>query len=160
MASPRRERFRVGLSGLYEPYYLHLCAELPAEWQPYWGVRDFPTQDDLFAIGRTVEPIGKDFEVTGAKGGESSHNYGCASDWTIFQEGKPLWMRKDDARWSVYLEAIKKAGLMSGSAWGDLYHNELPIACKWKEILPHYKSGGMKSAQDAIKWHLTNGEIQ
>lgn len=160
MASPRRERFRVGLSGLYEPYYGHLCVELPPEWQPYWGIRDFHSQDELYAKGRTVEPIGKGFEVTNAQGGESPHQYGCATDWTVFESGKPIWMHKDDVRWSVYLDAIKKAGLRPGAEWGDFYHNELPITCKYKEILPHYKSGGMKSAQDAIKWHLTNGEIQ
>ena len=159
MVNPRRIRFRVGLSDLYIPLYDRLCFILPQEWQPYSGMRDFRSQDELFAKGRTDEPIGKAFEVTGARGGESPHNYGCASDWTIFQDGKPLWMHKDDSRWQTYFDAIEKAGLLSGAGWGDVDHNELRIVRNWKEVHLAYLAGGMSAAALKIKASLFKGGI-
>lgn len=147
----RRTRFKVGLSSLYIPYYDKLCALLPEPWQPYSGVRDFPQQDQLYAKGRTQEPLGKGFVVTNAKGGESAHNYGCATDWTIFIEGKPLWLFPEDPRWEVYISAVKKAGLKPGSEFGDYAHNELRIDCSWKHILLAYNAGNMTSAQNKIQ---------
>lgn len=156
----RRVRFERGLSSLYLPRYRMLANALPAEWQPYCGVRDFSEQDRLYAQGRT-DP-GK--IVTRAKGGESGHNYGCASDWTIFQDGKPLWLKRDDARWEVYRDACKAAGLRWGGDWNangvrdpndtDLFHNELPLTCAWKHVLLAYQQTNMTGAQEKIERSL------
>jgi hypothetical protein len=164
----RRANFRKGLSNLYLPFYDALCAELPAEWQPYFGLRTIEEQNGLYAKGRSTpgepcadpkpcakHPLG--LVVTNAKGGESAHNYGCASDWTLWTpDGKPVWMPASDPRWQVYLAAIAKVGLRSGSTFPspDFPHNELKISCSYKHIAIFYAQGGMTSAQDHIKENM------
>lgn len=156
----RRVRFEKGLSGLYLPLYRMLANTLPGEWQPYCGLRDFQEQDHLFAQGRQNDAK----IVTNAKGGESPHNYGCASDWTIFQDGKPLWLGREDARWNVYRDACRRLGLRWGGDWNgndirdrndnDLYHNELAITCSWKHVHLAYRQTNMKGAQEKIEASL------
>jgi hypothetical protein len=151
--SDRRERFRHGLSSLYLPHYELLCQELPPEWQPYYGSRSFYEQDLLFASGRSRP--GR--ILTEAKGGESPHNYGCASDWCLWDErGVPYWPPVGDSVWQVYANACEKAGLRWG---GDFHrpdgpHNELWIDCSWPHILVEYTKGGMRMAQEHIERNL------
>src|SRR5690606_12092414 len=85
--STRRERFRRGLHPLYLPFYDALCLELGDHWQPYFGIRTHEQQAFLYAQGR--DRPGR--VVTNARAGESAHNYGCASDWTVWRGGQPLW---------------------------------------------------------------------
>lgn len=134
-SAQRREKFRVGLSGLYLPIYDKLCADLPSEWAPFYGLRTDAQQDALYAIGRTLTPEKK--TVTDAKAGESPHNYGCASDWILWDLWmNPIWMPPSDPRWKVYIDAIAKAGGRAGFHFSkvDAPHNELPITVSWTEI--------------------------
>lgn len=143
----RRAAYRKGLHGLYLPIYDALCGLLPGEWAPYYGLRTFPQQAALYALGRTAP--GK--IVTDAEAGESPHNYGCASDWTLWDKwNSPLWMGTTDPRWQVYLNAIEKAGGRAGATWRDFYHNELPISVRWAKIGDAYKAGGQAAAEKLI----------
>lgn len=149
-AVPRRAKFRKGLSNLYLPLYDALCAELPEEWQPYQGLRSFMEQEALYMQGRILP--GK--IVTNAHGGESPHNYGAASDWTLWEDGEPIWMRIGDKRWYIYRDAIEKVGLFWGGSFNDDYHNELAIKCRWPEVKARYMVGGMDAAQSFIQSQL------
>jgi hypothetical protein len=149
----RMAKFRLGLSSLYLPFYDALCKVLPEEWQPYYGLRSFNEQTALWNHGRSVP--GK--IVTNAKGGESPHNYGCASDWTLWLNSGPVWMDAKDPRWKVYVDAIKKVGLRSGSTFSnaDYPHNELSIDCSWKHVAAFYAAGGMIIAMQHIEENLS-----
>lgn len=145
----RRAHFREGLSPLYLPFYDALCVRLAPEWAPYSGARTFKAQDLLYAQGRTA-PGGI---VTNARAGESGHCYGCAGDWTIWTPGGvPIWMKKEDPRWQVYIDAVTEVGLRPGAEWGDVDHNELRIAHSWVKIHEVYlETGRMEDAIAAIK---------
>lgn len=153
----RRAKFRKGLSSLYLPIYDFLCQELPPEWAPHQGLRTPEEQDQLFQLGRG-RPGAK---VTNAKGGQSAHNYGCATDWTVFEDGKPVWLPKEDFRWRTYQQAIEKVGARWGGDWNangvrdrndfDLYHNELAIDCSWTHVYLEFSKNGMRAAQEYIE---------
>lgn len=160
----RRDFYRKGLSTLYLPLYDGLCSLLGPMWQPYTGVRTFQEQDGLFAAGRAGD--GRKI-VTWARGGESAHNYGCASDWTLWDEAReqPIWLDWKDLRWAPYHQAIKTVGLKWGNDWNrnglmadehthDAYHNELPLTCSWRHVLVAYNLGGMTTAQEHIEANL------
>lgn len=138
----RRAIFRQGLSNLFTPYYDSLCNLLGPEWQPYSGYRSFSEQDTLYAKGGAL---------TKAKGGESAHNYGCASDWIIWDSrGNPIWIDKHDRKWDEYTTAIWKCGLRAGADFGDVDHSELHISCSWKEILAVYNKLGIGEAMKKV----------
>jgi hypothetical protein len=151
----RRTKFRRGLSTLYLPDYDALCGLLGPEWQPYVGMRDFIEQQACF-----------NNKTSKAKPGESPHQYGCASDWTLWDAyGKPIWLPWKDERWLPYQQAIEKVGLRWGNDWNrngdpadesfhDAYHNELSIACSWKHVHLVYKARGMTAAQQHIEANL------
>lgn len=143
----RREKYRKGLHELYLPSYDLLCAELTPEWEPYQGRRAFFYQDWLYAQGRTSAGS----IVTRARGGESPHNYGCATDWTVWKEKKPVWMGSADPKWSEYYDACEKIGLKRGVDFGDKPHNELWITVDWKEVHKVYLERGMQAAETFIK---------
>lgn len=150
----RRVHFRQGLSKLYLPIYDALCQATPARWAPYYGFRTFDEQTALYARGRTSAPIGEKFEITDARAGESPHNYGCASDWILWDENdKPLWLEADDPRWAEYRDACNQVGARWGGTFSkvDRPHNEVLIHCDWKHILITYKQGGMTAAQEHIE---------
>ena len=157
----RRIKFRQGLSTLYQPVYDALCAALPEEWAPFQGLRTVAAQDLLFAQGR-VSPGPK---VTNAKGGQSPHNYGCATDWTIFVGGQPVWLPRKDPQWAVYVAACIKAGARWGGDWNgngvedksdfDRPHNELSIECAWAQVNLVLIKNGMRSAQEYIEERMT-----
>lgn len=150
----RRAYFRTGLSRLYLPFYDALCAELPPEWQPYAGVRTVDQQDGLYAKGRTTFPIGPQFIVTYAKGGQSAHNYGCATDWVFYENGTLTWLSKKDPRWEPYVSAVRKVGLRPGVEFGDIDHNELRLTCDWPHVLLAFQQSGMTGAQQKIEESL------
>ncbi len=148
----RREVFSKGLSPLYLPKYEILCENLGVAWQPYYGFRSTKEQDALYAEGRTAPG----HVVTDARGGESPHNYGCGTDWTIWTpEGKPVWMQPKDPRWAEYIDAIKKAGLFWGGDFKghfqDIDHNELKISVSWTRIYEIMKKEGLASAVAEIE---------
>lgn len=145
-----RANYRVGLSPLYVSLYDALCAELPDDWQPYCGLRSFVGQDALYMQGRTLP--GR--IVTMARGGLSPHQYGCASDWCLWDaQGRPQWPSVKDEKWQEYANAIEKVGL----AWGgdfshpDCPHNELPISVTWSAVFAAYNAGRMEGAQAFIQ---------
>lgn len=142
----RREKFRRGLLSLYLPYYDALCNELPDAWQPTAGYRSITEQNELYAKGRTAPGQ----IVTWAKGGTSAHNYGCATDWAFFENGKPVW--SDDMRiWAPYLNACDKVGLKKGADFGDKPHNELAIAVSWREVYKTLIEHGEEEAQTFLE---------
>lgn len=155
----RRARFRQGLSSLYLPYYDALCGVLPPPWQPYAGLRTMDEQARIWAQGRSSP--GK--IVTNAGAGESAHNYGCASDWTVFDDhGNPVWMVASDPRWKEYQDALEKVQLRWGGDWNgngrqddehfiDDPHNELVIACSWRHVAQVLAQNGMRAAQEKIE---------
>lgn len=143
----RRFKFRWDLNGLYLPFYDQLCELLDESWQPYQGTRTVEAQQKLYDQGR--KSPGK--IVTYAQGGESPHNYGCATDWTVWEGDKPLWPSPSDPKWDEYLNALEKVGLKSGKSWGDTNHNELPIRVSWKEIKKTFDNFGMDKATVKIK---------
>src|SRR3990167_2907588 len=111
MIGDRRAFFRQGLSDLYLPLYDRLCQLLGPEWKPYSGFRTTENQDSIFSLGRmqasdgswTVIDKGK--TRTDAKGGESPHNWGCATDWTYFEGDNHdhlVWLERDDPLWKEF----------------------------------------------------------
>jgi hypothetical protein len=81
------------------------------------GLRTWEEQDALYAKGRTVEPIGKKFVVTNAKGGASYHNFGLAFDIVVLDAvRKNDW---DDAHpgWAAAARIGKDLGLEWGGDW-------------------------------------------
>lgn len=150
LVAERRAHFRQGLSTLYLPFYDTLCGVLGPEWQPYSGTRDFASQDALYAKGRTSPPIGIQYRVTNAKGGQSAHNYACATDWTWFDGETLVWLKKEDPKWQEYIAAVMKVGLRPGAEFGDVDHNEIKMECDWPHILLAYQQGGMTAAQNHI----------
>jgi len=149
----RREKFRRGLSSLYTPSYDALCGLLGPAWQPYAGFRTFIEQDRLYNQGRQGNPGPR---VTNARGGESPHNYGCATDWCLWDNhGNPIWPAHDDSLWDEYVSALAKIGLRAGISFGDGPHNELSIDCSWKHVLLAFQQAGMTAAQQKIQVSLT-----
>ena len=61
------------------------------------GLRTWEEQDALYAKGRTIPPLGPEYFVTRARGGQSYHNFGLAFD-------------------IVVIDAVTKAG------WDDRHH--------------------------------------
>jgi hypothetical protein len=55
---------------------IELCAQSGVNLLVTQGLRTWEEQDQLYAKGRSVPPIGKKFIVTNAKGGQSYHNFG------------------------------------------------------------------------------------
>jgi hypothetical protein len=148
MIENRRLHFRTGLSSLYLPFYDKLCEALGPEWQPYSGLRTFDEQTALYNQGR-ITP-GK--IVTKAKAGQSAHNYGCATDWIIFdQSGQPIWIKSEDPRYQDYWSAVESVGLKPGKLFGDNDHNELNLSCDWPHIYLAFNQGGQKVAQQKIE---------
>lgn len=136
MREKRIEEIRKGLHPLYQPYFDALCYELDDDWIPYSGFRSFVQQDALYMQGRT-QP-GK--IVTHAQGGDSPHNWGCASDFTIFdQEGNPTWSH---SFWDEYALVVRKIGLTWGGdffKFPDRPHNELAIGITWAKVGEFYR---------------------
>lgn len=128
----RKVFFRQNLSPHFLPFYDSLCVMLPICWNPYSGYRSFEEQDALYAQGRTTPGD----IVTNAKGGESAHNYGCATDWTWFDEqGQLHWLEDKDSRWGQFWSAIDDIPqLYSGRFFSDLDHVELRLDIPWKSI--------------------------
>jgi hypothetical protein len=145
----RRAKFREGLHPMYVPLYDELCQMLPEEWQPYYGYRSFKEQDGLYAIGRTAPGT----RVTNAKGGLSAHNWGCATDWTLWQGKQPLWPTAQSKLWLPYMQACEKLGLIWGGGFRspDAVHNELALSVSWRRIFEEYEQGGLKAAEEAIR---------
>ncbi len=151
----------MGLSTLYSPKYDQLCELLGPEWQPYSGARTPYEQGLLWAMGRVkTGPI-----VTWARPGLSPHNYGCATDWTMWDGTKPIWLLPGDPRWCAYQKACEHLKLRWGNDWNsngdigdehhpDAFHNELKIGCGWEHVYEIYSKNGMRAAMEHIERNL------
>lgn len=151
MIKDRRAYFRANLHALYLPYYDSLCGILPSHWQPLSGVRSFLEQDRLYASGRTEKgPI-----VTQAKSGLSFHNYGLATDWDIFENGRYLPLDHDDPLWKEYIDACQKVGLRC-IEW-EKPHNEIDCPVPVQRLLMLYQSNGMPAVNDYLERIMNHG---
>ncbi len=96
---------------------IELCAHGGVAIQVTQGLRTWQEQDALYAKGRTIAPIGKQFIVTNAKGGSSFHNFGLAFDIVVIDAiGKADWDATHPA-WTRAAEIGKSVGLEWGGDW-------------------------------------------
>jgi peptidoglycan L-alanyl-D-glutamate endopeptidase CwlK len=122
---------------------------------PQGAYRSFEEQDRLFAKGRTAP--GK--KVTGARGGESWHNYGVAADLAFYNEGGNItWPETGDyARlWTRYGELAKQQGLRWGGDWTGLvdrphieYHPGYGDG-QSRQLIDAHRRGGNEAAWDMM----------
>jgi hypothetical protein len=148
--SDRRIKFKKNLNKLYLPIYEALCNSLGPIWQPYYGYRTAAEQDKIYNQGRTTDgPI-----VTRARAFESPHNYGCATDWCVWENGKPIWPDKKNKIWEEYEYACAKAGSKWGNNFGDFPHNELCISAPWKEVGKVYYKSGLVAVDEFIRQNI------
>jgi peptidoglycan L-alanyl-D-glutamate endopeptidase CwlK len=100
------------------------------------GLRTFAEQDALYAVGRTKAPIGKQYIVTNARGGQSWHNFGLAFDIVVLDSvGKFDWDASHPG-WRKAAELGKSVGLEWGGDW------------KGFKDRPHFQyTGGLTLAQ-------------
>lgn len=86
-------------------------------------LRTFDEQTALYAIGRTIPPIGK--IVTKAKAGWSYHNYGLAFDIAVIRDGTVDYTQKADVNknnvWD-YLD-VGQIGQDVGLEWGGSWQS-------------------------------------
>lgn len=120
----------------------------------FMGLRDFETQDELYAQGRTMP--GK--IVTNAKGGDSWHNYGLAADYVLDLNGdKPglmwSWDLKADTNsnaindWKEMAEIAIDCGLESGYFWRkfpDVCHLQNRYDLSLADAKELYRLGGIQ----------------
>jgi peptidoglycan L-alanyl-D-glutamate endopeptidase CwlK len=100
------------------------------------GVRTSEEQDKLYARGRTAPPIGKQFIVTNARGGQSWHNFGLAFDIVVLDAmGKSEWDVSHPG-WAKAAQLGKSVGLEWGGDW------------KGFKDMPHFQyTGGLTMAE-------------
>jgi peptidoglycan L-alanyl-D-glutamate endopeptidase CwlK len=103
-------------------------------------------QNKLYTKGRTVAPIGKQYIVTNAKGGQSMHNFGLAIDFALVDPtGKKfVWDSKTDFDkdgQSDWMEVVAE-GKKLGFAWGgdfesfkDMPHLQMLGGLTDKEVI-------------------------
>ena len=96
---------------------IELCAHAGFPILVTQGLRTWEEQDALYARGRTEPPIGKQYVVTKAKGGESYHNFGLAFDIVVLDAiGKADWNSAHPG-WGAAANAGKSVGLEWGGDW-------------------------------------------
>lgn len=142
-----RIKFKKDLHPLYLPVYLEICNSLDSKWVPTSGYRSIEHQNVLYQQGRGT----KGNIVTNAKGGESAHNYGCATDWTVLKDGKKIWPDIKDPIWEEYEFACARAGAYWGGLFNDYPHNQLCIKISWKQVGKILVDKGLSFANQAIK---------
>jgi len=106
------------------------------------GLRTFAEQDALFAQGRTKPGQ----VVTNARGGQSNHNYGLATDVVPFNGKTPNWNAPNSIWVAIGAEA-ERLGLEWGGNWKkfiDKPHIQLP-GLSIKQCLALFKKGGLEA---------------
>lgn len=99
------------------------------------GLRTWEEQDALYAKGRTVAPIGKQYIVTNAKGGQSYHNFGLAFDVAVLDAAGKLDWDTSHPGWVLAGRLGKSVGLEWGGDWKSF------------RDLPHFQfTGGLSLA--------------
>ena len=121
---------RISLDLLYPPFLERVleviarCNERGHRYIATSGYRTYGEQLDLWKLGRVLP--GK--QVTAARGGESSHNFGLAVDFVRDMDLKkpgvqPSWSRAD---YDVLVEECAAEGLHNGKGYDDWYHVAFP----------------------------------
>lgn len=126
-------------------------AHLP--FQLFMGLRDFASQDELYAQGRTKPGN----IVTNARGGDSLHNYGLAADYVL--DGMPdkpgtqwSWEIKSDLNqdgandWLQMAQIAQNCGMEAGYFWKkfpDAPHVQMTFGFTLQEIKEIYQSGSI-----------------
>jgi hypothetical protein len=150
---PRRLRFRANLNRLYLPIYDFLAENLPQEWAPIRGFVTFDDWEGRYEVGRLNR---RERIITNDKAGENPYNYGCASAWMIFDNGKPYgYMSTHD--WSLYANFVEKAGgLWGGRFQGlrDKAHCELQIRRTWAQVNQVRLKEGFNAVEKYIEGNL------
>ncbi len=111
-------------------------------------LRTIAKQNALYALGRTKK--GK--IVTGAKGGESYHNYGLAIDFCLLIDNKKVsWNRDLDLNndgqkdWTQVVKIFKKYGWQWGGDWGwDFPHLQKTFDFSISQLQKLQKLGHIK----------------
>lgn len=88
------------------------------------GNRTYAEQDALYAQGRTKP--GK--VVTNARGGYSSHNFGLAADFTIFDGNSPVWESPNYTKVGKIAESL---GLSWGGRWSTPDEPHVYLKPEW-----------------------------
>jgi peptidoglycan LD-endopeptidase CwlK len=123
----------------------------------FMGLRDWQTQDELYAQGRTAPgPI-----VTNAKGGQSWHNYALAADYVLDgMADKPgiqwSWDTKHglDKQWIAMGEIAELVGLEWGGRWRrfpDLPHVQMTGGLTIQEAQELYRMSGIKEVWKQVR---------
>lgn len=159
---PNRDR-----SILYPPFaaqLVNLDVRLAAAGLPFklfMGFRTWAEQDALYAQGRTAP--GK--IVTNARGGESWHCFGFASDYVLNDAGdKPTaswsWDTRADVNrdgrsdWMQLAEIAEACGLEAGARWKkfpDLPHCQNRFGLTLVEAQECYRRGGLAAVWEAAR---------
>jgi peptidoglycan LD-endopeptidase CwlK len=121
----------------------------------FMAFRDWQTQDELYAQGRTKPGN----IVTNAKGGDSWHNYGLAVDFVL--DSMPdlpglqwSWDAKADINhdgindWKQMAKIAVELGLESGFYWKkfpDLPHVQNRFGMNLSDAKELYRTGGIKA---------------
>lgn len=92
--------------------FLHLCSAAGIDLLVTSTYRDYESQNELFAQGRTKPGS----IVTNARGGESFHNFRCALDVVPLVSGKPDWNGSHPV-WHTVGQLGKQAGLDWAGEW-------------------------------------------
>ncbi len=160
----RRALHRAQLHVLYVPYFDQLCEVLDQTaaglgWAPYISMRSAADQDADFEKGRTQPGA----IITNARGWQSPHQYGCATDWADFTEGNvggDPWSKAD---WHFFGECVKASSARWGGDWNgdgirekgdwDRVHVELPINVSWTIIAAEMLKNGRDAADKLIVEH-------
>src|SRR5258707_663519 len=95
---------------------IDLCGHAGTTIMITQGLRTWDEQDELYAKGRTAPPVGKQYIVTMAKGGESYHNFGLAFDIVVLDAaGKSDWDSKHPG-WALAGQLGGTVGLERGGS--------------------------------------------
>jgi peptidoglycan L-alanyl-D-glutamate endopeptidase CwlK len=118
--------------------WLNDCRAVGLQPYIYEGLRTSKRQDELYAIGRTVNR-GKP-KVTNAKGGQSMHQYGLAVDFVPLVPSKAAGLHEadwSDKAYKPYHEIAAKHGLRRLS-W-ETPHLEDATVKDWKAAAELYR---------------------
>ena len=96
--------------------HIELCKDAGIELIVTSTYRDYQSQDQLYAIGRTSDLTRK--PVTAAWAGHSWHNFRTAYDIVPIVAGKLVW-NASDPLWKVVIRLGKQAGAEAGAAPTD-----------------------------------------
>ncbi|MGH7231006.1 MAG: M15 family metallopeptidase [Nitrospiraceae bacterium] len=123
---------------------IDLCAYAEIPILVTHSLRTWEEQDGLYAIGRTIPPIGKKHIVTNAKGGQSYHNFGLAFDIVVLDSmGKANWDAAHPS-WKRAAGIGKSLDLEWGGDWTtfkDLPHFQYVCGLTTAECRELYPSG-------------------